>query len=950
MRRRLSRVLGTLLLAAAATQLHAQFEYRGLTVLEIRFEPDAVLDVEPLSRHVKLEIGEPLTIADVQSSIKALFGTGDFRDIRVDAEPAAGGVIVTFRLSLHYRVGTVEFRVEGEQLERATRESAIEEGEVLSLSRVDRSAVAIDRIYNRFGYLEATVDPEVQFQRAENRANVIFHITSGPRARIGSVDFDGDLEHFTPRQLLAAMRSEIGAHLDTTRAREDAERIRRFLIREDHRMARARYVGETYDPATQTVSLEYAVDPGPLVEVVVEGVPSRAVRRQLPFGRDDAYSEDRVLRAADRIRTRYQARGFFFVEVDVNEELRFDRHVITYTIDPGERYDLAEVRFEGNQTLPDEELRDVVSASPSGFFRELIASIARRPIAVTSQQLSEDRDALIDYYRMEGFFSVDVERPRVVRRGERDIDVVFRIQEGPRTMVDDVRIDVVGDTTRRLPEMRVQRGRPLNPTHLSADIVALQTFYGDRGFVEVEVNQQVDASDDRTSATVIYNVIEGPRVVFGSVSVRGNSYTDEDVVLKKARIPEGDPLSYRTILEAQQRLYRLGIFRLVDISPVRAATAAEVRDIVIRVEEGQNLTVSGSLGYSTDEGARGTAAISHRNLFGTARLIGLEGTISERVNRYRLNYREPFVFGYDLPTQLTIFRREELRARERAELRSLGTSVEMTRVVRDRFRWSLRYEYRINECVAGELCELATGPLPIPGIDPEDQEIQISSITPSAFWDRRDDAVNPTRGHYVGGSLEYAFPLIRAETEFLKGFGQGTYYLPLTSRSQLVGSVRLGAIEPLSSDGPGARVPFAERFLAGGETSHRGFGFDQLGIACRTLIPRPEDIPEGLSCEEYVATADDVNLIAVGGNALVLANIEYRFPIVGSLRGALFVDAGNVWRRIDTVDLSELRYGAGVGFRYLTPVGPLRLDVGFNLDREPWEDRYETFLTLGYGF
>jgi outer membrane protein insertion porin family len=946
----MTRLISAILLLTAAMPLHAQFEHRGLPVVDLRIEADSPVDVAPLTDHIKVAVGEPLSIGEIQSSIKALFATGDFRDVRVEAESVEGGVVVTFRLSLHYRVGSVDFRIEGDELERATREAAIEQGEVLSLSRVDRSAVAIDRVYHRLGYLEATVDPEVQFHRAENRADVIFHITAGPRARIGSIIFDGDLEPFTARELMERMRSRIGAFLDASDAREDAERIRRHLIREDHRMGRSRFVGETYDPETQTVALEYAVDPGPIVEVVVEGVPARAVRRQMPFGRDDAYSEDRVLRAADRMRTRYQASGHFFVDVDVREELQFDRHIITYAIDPGERYELGEVRFEGNHTVPDAELRDVVSAAPPGFFRELIASIARRPIGTTTEQLAEDRDALIDYYRLEGFLTVEVERPRVVRRDEREIDVVFRIQEGPQTMVEDVRIDVVGESTRRLPETRVRPGRPLNPADLSADIVALQSYYGDRGFVEVQVSQQVETSEDRTSAIVIYNVTEGPRVTFGSISVRGNSYTDEDVVLKKARIPEGDPLSYRTILEAQQRLYRLGIFRLVDISPVRSATAAEVRDIVIRVEEGQNLTVSGSVGYSTDEGARGTAAISHRNLFGTARFIGLEGTISQRVNRYRINYREPFIFGYDLPTQLSIFRREELRARERAELRSLGTSVEMTRVVRDRLRWSLRYEYRINECFAGELCELATGPLPIPGIDPEDQEIQISSITPSAFWDRRDDAVNPTRGHYVGGSLEYAFPLIRAETEFLKGFVQGAYHLPLTSRSQIVGSLRIGAIEPLASDGPGASVPFAERFLAGGETSHRGFGLDRLGIPCRTLIPRPEDVPEGISCEEYLASAEDVNLIPVGGNAMILANLEYRFPIFGAFHGAVFVDAGNVWRRIDTVDLSEMRYGTGIGFRYLTPVGPLRLDVGFKLDREPWEDRYETFLTLGYGF
>lgn len=937
-----------LLIVLFALPAAAQFEYAGTPVASIEFEADSDFDPEPLSRLVKVELGEPLSIVDLQSSIKALFGTGSFRDVRVDAERTASGLAITFRLSLHYRVGELTYEVDGELLDSGTREVGIEAGQVLSLDRVDQSAVDMVREYERNGYLEATVDPEVQFIRQENIANVIFHVTSGPRAQIASIDLEGSTEPFSRDTLVQQMESEIGGFYELGRAREDARRMRRYLLRQDHRMAEVRFVDAVYDPATSSVALQYEVEIGPIVEVLVEGVERKAVRRLIPFEEEDGYSEDRVIRAADRIQDHYQRRGYYFVEVETSEQLRGDRYVITYEIEPGEQYELETVSFDGNNHFTDEELRDIVSVGPPGVVQQLIGTLIRRPGGVTAEQLSDDQEALENFYRLKGFWSADIGRPRVVRQNEGGLEVVFPVKEGIQTLVESVSVAGADTMADELPELLLTSGEPFNPQELNLDLVALQTFYADRGYIEIEVTPELEWSEDRSLASVRYEIIEGPLVRFGAVAVRGNTYTDTDVILGKARIESGEPFSYRALLEAQQRLYRLGIFRLVDLDPVDSGTAENVRDILLRIEEGTNLTVTGSIGYSTEDGARGSAAVAHRNLFGTGRYLGLETTISQRLNRYVLNYREPFIFGYDLPTQVTVFKEDELRADEKAKIESLGTSVEMTRILRDQFRWALRYEYRVNQCVSGELCELATGNIPIEGLEPEDQEIEISSITPSVFWDRRNDAVNPSEGFYVGSSLEYAFPLYSAETNFLKGYLQSTVYFPLTESSQIVTSVRLGAIESLVDSGSGSFVPFAERFLSGGEASHRGFDHDRLGVPCETLIV--PNLPEGVPCSEYIKGREDVDFIPVGGNGLVLFNVEYRFPIFGALRGAVFADGGNVWRDYGSIDFSEMRYAAGAGIRYLTPVGPLRFDVGYKLDPEPWEDTIETFLTLGYGF
>lgn len=947
-----------LVLTLLPCPLYAQWESQGEIVQSVEIETDSAYDVSTVTPLVQTSPGEPLTIRGLQQTIRNLFASGDFRDVRIDAEPVPGGVALRILLSLHYRVDQIQVEGAEDELERARREIRIREADVLRLAAVDRSAVEIQRMLSGRGYLESTVDPEVRFFRQENRANITFHVDLGPLARIAEVVFEGDPGPYATEELLRRMESKPGEIYRIPEARRDADRVRNFLVNEGRRRADVRFLGgeESYDPETDSAVLRYRVNAGPVVRVEVEGVSRRSVRRLIPFDRGQPYSEDVVDRAADRIIEHYQRRGHFTVAVDVKEEEAGDEFLITYRVEPGPKYRLDEVRFSGNDQIQDRRLREVIATGPSGGFRRVLRQLLRRPAGVTQDQLNADRDDLEAFYRLEGFTQVRVGRAEVETQAGGTLEVTFPITEGPQTIVASLAVEGNEQIrSERLPSLELKEGEPLNPQKLTQDVVRLKTFYGDRGFVEIQVVPVLDFSDDRTRVQIAYQITEGPRVTIDEVVVRGNSYTESDLVLRKAELEKGEPFSYRQLLEAQRNLYRLGIFQRVDLLPQQAGTSLSTRDIVIQVEEGNALTVSGSLGYSTEEGARGSASVSHRNLFGTGRYLGLEGTISQRVERFVLSYREPFLFRLNIPTQLTVFQREELRADEKAKIESLGTFVEATRVIPRDVRLSLRYDYRIVECVVqqtGDLCDLATGTLPIEGIPREDQEIEISSITPGAFWDRRDDAINPSRGFYSGASLEYAFPLFRADAHFFKGFTQGGWIRPLSERSQFVVAARLGGIEPLQEQIDGTTVPFAERFLLGGETTHRAFELDQLGIPCQTLVPDPEQIPEGVSCTEFVESADQsIDFIAVGGNAMGIINLEYRFPIFGeSVRGAVFVDAGNVWRQIGEVDLSDLRYGVGAGVRYLTPIGPLRFDIGWKLDRKPYEDPYVTFLTLGYGF
>jgi len=953
----------------------------GAIVTGVGFNADSGVDTSSFNQLIAVKVGEPLSLRNVQASVKSLFATGNFRDIRVDSTTSGNGVAVVFALYTNFRISSIDFEgLSGPDRDRAMRSFTFHVGDILSLNAVDHGAVAVQDMLRHSGYLDATVDPETSFVRPQSRAAIIFHVARGPHATVSTVTIDGNTAPFTPQQIIAQMKHGPGKTFDIDEARLDETRIRQWLLHQEYRKATVRYISNTYDAATHTVALRYTVNTGPLVKVEVTGASRHSLRGILPFRRNQPYSEDAIDRAAAAIVTNLQERGFYNATVDTEGSLQGNVWTSTFHVNPGQQFHLEAVTFTGNDKVSDKVLQGVVATSPRGGVKGLLATILRRPQGITREQISADRTTLESYYRLHGFLTATVATPVVntnAATGAMTID--FPITEGPETMVASVSIEGNEQVaTKDLPKPSLKVGEALNPTLERDDVIALQTYYSDRGNAEVQVHVREEVSTDKTSARVVYTIAEGPKIAVGNVIVRGNTYTATNVVARTAALEKGQPFSYTSILEAQQRLYRLGIFQRVDVQPAQAETGVGTRDITISIAEGKDLTVGGALGGTAPLASNigvnrisplASASIAHRNLFGTGRYLGLE-LIYARPNRKDafLTYREPFIGRFDLPIQITAFQNDDFRPHTHIVQR--GGFIEATRVARFQTRWSLRYEYRVARCKVnerdpGDLCTLAQNVL-LPGLDRNATNVAISSLTPTFFWDKRDDAINPHRGFFTTASVEYAFPLIAANARFLKEFTQTSWYLPVSDRSTFAVSGRVGLIQDLGigttidpATGqliPTSGVPLSERFTAGGDTSHRAYALDLLGTAC----PTQQSIDEG--CRPTLIDILDSNgnhaTAPLGGRSLFILNAEYRFPIAGPIGAQLFVDAGNTFA--DTgIRFGDLKYGVGTGLRYLSPVGPVRFDLGYKLHRQilrfeqgkpVYERPYAYFITLGYAF
>jgi outer membrane protein insertion porin family/translocation and assembly module TamA len=507
----------------------------------------------------------------------------------------------------------------------------------------------------------------------------------------------------------------------------------------------------------------------------------------------------------------------------------------------------------------------------------------------------------------------------------------------------------------RLP---LRPGGPFHPVLLDETVSAIRAFYRARGFESIQLSSSVDWNKEETLADVTVRILEGPRSVVDRVVVRGNQRTRSKSIRDALNLRTGEYISTGRLLEAQNNLYQLGAFSSVTVKRAPGTPFKGERDILVEVEEGSRHTFTYGFGLDTEDGFTGLFGYSRSNMFGR----GVSGRVDLRAGRdslARLLLYQPFLGRRRITTTGSLFYIEETR--ESFESLRRGGQFEAQRVGNSS-RTGVLFDYRLVDQV-----DLVTGGTPTDPTEPGNrdlEEIQIASLTPAWQLDHRDSPVNPLAGWSTNLQVQYAFPLFQADEEFLKSFIQYTHFFDFGWLGSLGGSFRLGGIEPLDKAEEGlpdlpdepdtieiqdsAYVAISERYFAGGSTTHRAYRRDALGICGETLVPFFENGAPDLPIEELCLIAPEYR--AIGGNGQLLLNLDYRFPIAGPFMGNVFVDAGNVWGSWRNINLSDIKTGVGVGVRYLSPVGPIRLEAGWKLDRLPGEDPYVIFFSVGNAF
>lgn len=943
------RLAALVLLGACLLAPTARAEAMGrVCAVEVRLDT-------PLGRNIDLESlvalrpGVAMTEPAIRRTLSNVMATGLVEEAEIHSRPCEGAEIpsgevtnetspwIVASLVLRARAWVDRVELVGDAvLRKAALRRAIEQSDSAPLSEEQllSSHYALQDLYSKNGYRQAEVRLEVAAQPIGGRRTVRFHLDPGERFQVGDVRLSGTTTGVDPADLLNHAGSRPGRPYSHTRTLADVDRLREALADQGYPQARVDPPIEVDDLEKGRVHLVFPVDVGPVMEVEVEGAGERKLRKLglLRFLRDPNLDATLIAQSCQRIADHYQRRGFFLAAVRCEEEELADRRRLRIAIEPGEKMLLEAIHFSGNETIDADTLRTFMD---TGVVQRLRPGSGR----LVELDLEEDVDNLRSYYLLQGFLDAEVDPPQIQRDGTR-LELEIPIREGQRRRL--VELSWIGnrnlDADTLADSIPLRSGGPYHPVLLEETVNTLRTLYEDRGFRDATIDPRLDWDETGSLVDVGLVIHEGERSQLDRVVLRGHHHTRAQVIRRALRLESGDVLSRRRLLEAERDLYRLGIFSRVDVAFAPSSDLGPRRDVMVRLEEGSRWRIGYGLSYHSDDGLGGLFSVVRSNLGGRGDRFQFDARGNQAEKSFRLIFDQPSLFDTNVPITFILFRQDERRTEFRVE--DTGAQISLAKEL-GAARLGLLYDYRQVDLGTDRL-DFAD--VDLVDIDREDREVELSSLTPNLFIDRRDDPLDPQNGWSTNLQLEYAFPFLDAEADFLRLFWQQTQYRTLGRLGGLALSIRLGAIEGLDDTldpdplvpptSPSAQIPVSERFFAGGRTSHRAYERDQLGVLDQSLIP-----------------LEGGGVVEVGGNGLFVLNFDYRFPISGDFGGAVFFDLGNVWADWRDFDFDELRPGLGLGLRYASPIGPVRFEMGWKLDRQDFEETGPVlFLSFGNPF
>jgi outer membrane protein assembly complex protein YaeT len=549
--------------------------------------------------------------------------------------------------------------------------------------------------------------------------------------------------------------------------------------------------------------------------------------------------------------------------------------------------------------------------------------------------LEADLRRLKKFYFDRGFLETTVQQGQFQEDHEKNtVRIEILIEEGHPTTVEAMQL--AGTLPPQLPVVvQLLSMLPLRPgAHLNRDDFEkskslLLTRLQDAGYARAQVIPQTEVDTEAHIATVTFTLEPGNHTLFGQITVSGEEKVSERAIRRQLLIREGQLYNAQRLTESADNIYNLGTFQAVTPRARNMEAAEDPLDIDFEVRERKPRTIQAGVGYSTVERFRLLVEWTHRNLFGDAQRLTLSGKLSSIEQKFETEFFLPYFLTRRTTFTQTLFVRNEKEvgtetlfpteeAQPAFDLFSYGgiTSLgrQFTRTLSG--TTGLQYSNNVFSNVNVEALRAADQ-------NPEIAEDNVLFVQfAETLWNTSDNVLSPTRGMQLRGRVEHANTAVLSDVSFVKLLFEARHYQPLWWQLLLATRFKVGSIQPY---GESSEVPFNVRFFSGGPGSVRGFALNRLG---------PRD------------AADD----PIGGNSLIEGSVELRFPIIGSLSGALFVDFGNVFAPPFTYQLDELRYAGGPGLRYNTPVGPIRVDVGVILDHRTGEDWGRIEFSIGQAF
>ncbi len=905
-------------------------------VRSISFEGVPEGRLNRVAGHLAQAAGQPLSMDNLRSSLRALYATGLYDTVEVEGRHEPDGVALVFRgtprtfIGMSSVYGAVGPTI-NTQLERA---SQLTPGTRFTQEKMNQAFAQMRATLAENGYHQPTIAPALTQHPEDQLVDIVFHVTSGQRARVGKITVTGDsgmsLEEF---RRYAHLRS--GAHVDHDTVNHALDGVLKHYQSQNRLEADVKLESAQYDSATRSMSYRFSATRGPVVKVMVDGakISDERIKRLIPVYEEGAVDEDLLNEGNRRLRDYYQRLGYFDVKVTHEQQSAGNEQVsILYHVELGPRRRVEQVKITGNYYFDTSTLKELLSVHA--------ADTLDRHGAYSQSLVAADIASLDAVYQNNGFANVRVTaatstpetmedetqtvsagRPQAgAKTGSKTapLAVTYRIDEGEQMRVGSVTIEGNDhiEASALTPMLNTTAGQLLSPQNLAGDRDTLLTAYLSHGFdqVDVTVRQKLEA-DDPHKVDVVFHVDEGKQVFVRKVLLTGLHSTRPDTVRRAITVHAGDPLDQTAILDTQRNLYNFALFNEVNTAIENPAGSEPEKTVMLQFTEARRWTLTYGFGFEVQTGQpqnncagaqaggiacnpngktgvspRVLADITRNSLFGREQSASLQGTYGLLEQSIGLLYQIPhfegaqnfgfsFSGGYANSEDVATYVASRLSSGFRFTQNFLTPESFFSKA--NTFVYELDFR-RVK--VASDTLQVYPSEIPA-----------LATATrvggPSLTWirDTRDQPMDARRGTYTSFQEFLSDRFFGAQAEFNRiDLTNSSYYAFDKDKFVLARDTRYGQIRAFGA-GSSELIPLPERMYAGGPTSLRGFPFNAAG---------PRDPETGFP---------------IGGAGALIESTELRLPpptlpfFGNSLSFVLFHDMGNVFTNAGDAWISALR-------------------------------------------
>jgi len=944
--------------------------YEGQPVIAVQIAGRPAEETAKDSHLLALQPGQPFSREKVAETEAALKAAGNVDNVKTQVEPDANGVRVVFVLEPAIYFGIFEFpgakQFPYSQLIQAAN-YPIEEA--FNPAEIDTDRQNLLSFFEQEGDFTATVDPQFTIDSQNAIADVLFQSTLGKRAKFGSVviqgapdDAQAELAHklttLSARFRAAAIRPGKTYHHSTVN--KATQYIQSSLAKQGYLGAQVKLSGAEYQAATNRADIHFNIDPGDVTQVQIDGAHLWPWTRKslLPIYQGAGVDDETVTEGQQALLSHFQAQGYFDVQVDAQLKKAAKSDVVLYTITKEKKHKVTGVNLAGNATLPSSQLMPLITVEKKHFFSP--GKFSDRLVQTSIKNLQA-------VYQSEGFSQVKVTSASTRPQG--NIQVSFRVAEGPRDIVNSLTIegaDTFPQSQFAPNGFKLAAGQPYSQAHVQADQGAIMANYIKAGYLISSFRETASevSKNDPHRIDVVYHIVEGPRVSAGNVLTLGRVHTRQRLIDRDVSgIKKGEPLTESELLIAGSNLYdHTGVFDWAEVDPKEPITTQNTDDVLVKVHESNRNDFTYGFGFEVIErggsipsgtvalpnlppiglpsnfttsettfyGPRGTVEYTRNNVRGKGESLsftGFAGRLDQRAAAYYIvpnflwsSWKGTTSFSFERNEENPLFSSQQVQ----------GT-LQFQRAIDKAKKTIVFGQYAYSKV---DLTRIL-----IPSLVPtNDQHVKLSTLSTNITRDTRDNPLDEHKGMLDSLELDFNTSKLGSSVDFAKLTGQAAIYREKFHHIIWAGSLRIGLAEPFAN----SYVPLSEAFFSGGGNSLRGFPLDGAGPQ-RNVEVCPNG---GTGCNVYIK-------VPSGGNELLIANVEARIPlpIKKNLSLVTFYDGGNVFPDVGFHDFTSLySNNVGLGLRYATPVGPIRIDLGRNLNPVAGINPTQYFIGIGQAF